>query len=237
MKNITNFFKQLYFPTNALVFYRTECRGQDGYVEYFDMDRNGSPINAHPLTVREAERLAKMLHRKKDKEANFLKPKGVMPNNILHLDAYRSRVVWFTKMQRKVLLFGNQLEIESGTASIPPMLWVADRNALEVFALGNDRRPVETTKLFHAPFFNIYEDGKVCMGTVDVKISPSASVEEFMLLWEDYFFNSYFSHLMEGHNPISGNCVALWKSMVNGPAHFPMEVLKTCMKTLKDVLL
>lgn len=43
-------------------------------------------------------------------------------------------------------------------------------------------------------FFNIYEKGNVCMGTVSIDIKNSASVEEFIQAWEHYFFNSYFSH-------------------------------------------
>jgi hypothetical protein len=38
------------------------------YVEHFDMDKNGNPINAHPLTVKEANVLAKALTpKRKDK--------------------------------------------------------------------------------------------------------------------------------------------------------------------------
>jgi hypothetical protein len=44
--------------------------------------------------------------------------------------------------------------------------------------------------------------------------------------WEDYFFNSYFSHLMNEHNPINGNCVNLWKSLINTEKQFPKETLK-----------
>ena len=54
MKNttdITENFGTLYFPKSALVFYETKGTNTDSYVEHFDMDRNGNPINAHPLTV------------------------------------------------------------------------------------------------------------------------------------------------------------------------------------------
>ena len=88
------------------------------------------------------------------------------------------------------------------------MLWLANKRSLKIFALPNNRRPTEKTELFYAPFFNVYEDGNVCMGTVDVNIQNSTSLEEFTKKWEDYFFNSYFSHLMNEHNPIKGNCVS-----------------------------
>ena len=54
--------------------------------------------------------------------------------------------------------------------------------------------------------------------------------------WEDYFFNSYFSHLMYGHNPIRGNCVNLWKELIETGNKFPNKELKKSNKTLKNLL-
>lgn len=91
--------------------------------------------------------------------------------------------------------------------------------------------------LYHAPFFNVYDSGSVCMGTVDINIKNSASIEEFTEAWEKYFFNSYFSHLMNGHNPIKGNCVNLWKELIDIGNPFPKLLLKKTNKTLKNLLL
>ncbi|SUJ23264.1 Uncharacterised protein [Sphingobacterium spiritivorum] len=43
----------------------------------FDMDSNGTPINAHPLTVKEANVLAKALKTDEENSKAFLKPKGI----------------------------------------------------------------------------------------------------------------------------------------------------------------
>ena len=53
INDITKDFGTLYHPKSALVFYETKGSNTDVYVEHFDMDKNGNPINAHPLTVRE----------------------------------------------------------------------------------------------------------------------------------------------------------------------------------------
>ena len=74
------------------------------------------------------------------------------------------------------------------------------------------------------------------MGTVDVNIQNSASVEEFTEKWEEYFFNSYFSHLMNEHNPIKGNCVTLWKNLIQSQEEFPNDVLIKTNLTLKTLL-
>jgi PRTRC genetic system protein B len=236
--DITEDFGTLYHPKSALVFYERNTLDKDVYVEHFDMDRNGTPINAHPLTEREAEALAKALTTEKQKQSAFLKPVGILPTTILHINPSRDKgaVLWYTKSQKRPLYFIDGLGIPSGTAYIPPMVWQADKNSLRVFALLNNRRPTEKTLLYYAPFFNIYEDGRVCMGSVSIDIKNSASVKEFTRAWEDYFFNSYFSHLMGENSPVEGNCVTLWKDLVTSDRTFPTALLKSSNKTLKNLL-
>ncbi|SFH37385.1 PRTRC system protein B [Pedobacter insulae] len=236
MEDITENFGTLYHPKSALVFYQSKGTTADTYVEYFEMDKQGIPINAHPLTIREANQLARALKTAKQQKEPCLKPEGIIGNHVLHLDAVKGRAVWFTKTMRRELYFTEDLGIAKGWAYVPPMLWVADRNSLSVFALGSNRRPTEKTRLFNAPFFNVYENGNVCMGNVDVRIKKAASLEAFTSDWEKYFFNSYFSHLMEAYNPVKGNCVMLWESLVNTNEPFPKEVLKKSKINLKDLL-
>lgn len=237
VNDITENFGTLYHPKSALVIYETKGTETDMYVEYFDMDKNGNPTNAHPLAVREANKLAKALQTEEEKDKAFLKPKGILPTNILYINpSEKGTVLWYTKRQQRQLYFVNSLGIPNGKAQVPPMLWYASKSSLSVFALATDRRPTEKTPLHYAPFFNIYEKGNVCMGTVSIDIKKSASVEEFTIAWEDYFFNSYFSHLLGGYNPIKGNCVSLWKELMNTDKPFPKEVLRKNNRTLKNLL-
>jgi PRTRC genetic system protein B len=144
-------------------------------------------------------------------------------------------VLWYTKAQQRKLYFVDNLGIPNGKAYILPMVWFANKNNLSVFALASNRRPTEKTPLHYAPFFNIYENGNVCMGTVTVDIKNSASIEEFIQAWEDYFFNSYFSHSL-CENLTRKNIVNLWKDLIGTDKPFPKEVLKKNNKSLKNLL-
>ena len=236
--DITEDFGTLYHPKSALVFYESKGLDKEVYVEHFDLDINGTPINAHPLTEREAGALAKALTTEKQKQTAFLKSDGILPNTILHINPSRDKgaVIWYTKSQKRPLYFIEGLGIPSGQAFVPPMLWQATKNSLRVFALLSNSRPMEKTPLYFAPFFNIYEDGRVCMGSVNINIKESACIEQFVKAWEDYFFNSYFSHLMGENSPVKGNCVSLWKDLVSTGRAFPTAVLKKNNKTLKNLL-
>jgi len=236
INDITENFGTLYHPKSALVFYETIGTNTDMYVEHFEMDSNGTPINAHPLTVKEANVLAKALKTDEENSKAFLKPKGILPTNILHINpSEKGTVLWYTKTQQRQIYFVDSLGISNGKAQVPPMLWFANKSSLTVFALANDRRPTEKTPLHYAPFFNIYEKGNVCMGTVSIDIKNSASVEEFIQAWEHYFFNSYFSHSL-CENLTKKNIVTLWKDLINTDKPFPKEVLKKNNKTLKNLL-
>ena len=101
MKDITQNFGTLYHPLSALVFYQTKGSSKTTYVEHFDMDKNGSPINAHPLTEREAKVLAKALNTDKEKSKAFLKSKSILPTNILHINpSENGSVLWYTKARK-----------------------------------------------------------------------------------------------------------------------------------------
>ncbi len=235
--DITENLGTLYHPKSALVFYQTQGPNADTYVEHFDMDRNGNPINAHPLTIREAHVLAKALDTQKEESLAFLKPNGVLPTNVLHINpGEKGSVLWYTKAKEQTLFFIESLGIPNGKACVPTLLWFANKQGLRIYALTTCKRPTEKTSLYHAPFFNVYDNGNVCMGTVNVDIKKSASLLEFIATWESCFFNSYFSHLMQNHYPVKGNCVSLWKKLINTGQPFPQEVLVKNGKTLKNLL-
>lgn len=236
MKDITNSFGTYFHPCGALIFYQADKGYNDTYVEYFEIDGNGAPVNPHPLTIKEANRLASALNVDVD-EKEQLKSDGILPNNLLCFDAKSTKIIWYSKAQYKSLFFAESLGIKSGIAHIPPMIWMADRDSLHVYALRANRKPTVNTALYYAPFFNVGESGKVCMGTVDIKTSETGAIKDLIGLWESYFFNSYFSHLIEDHNPVNGNCVLLWESLIGSDAIFPNEMLIKNNKKLKDIML
>lgn len=238
MRNLSNLLDEIYQPVKALVIYESNRQAdKDVYVESYDIDGKGQPLNAHPLTVEEANDLSECLDNSPQNQRSFLKPKGIIPPEVLYINPdKRGFVVWFTKAQRANLFFIDKLGIPCGSASIPPMIWKADEDELSVFALLDNKRPTIKTRLFHAPFFNIYGSGKVCMGTVEVEINSYGSLEEFMESWQEYFFNSYFSHSLDNYAPASISIVGLWKDLVNTRKKFPVSTLVRNGQALKNII-
>nr|WP_315242131.1 PRTRC system protein B [uncultured Flavobacterium sp.] len=236
MKNITNNFGKFYHPVKAFVVYQ-ENADKNVYVESYDMDKNGFAINAHPLSLRESTALAKALDTGEELKRNFLKPQGLLPKNVIYINADSNGfAVWYTPAQSVELFFTEGLAVPNGKASIPPLLWKASKNALWVYAMDGDKDISEETPLCHAPFFNLYNDGKVCMGTVKINIERDTHLQDFIETWQKYFFNSYFSHLIGNKSPVKGNIIQLWKSLINTRKKFPLTSLLKNGVTIKQLL-
>jgi PRTRC genetic system protein B len=222
--DITAILGKLYHPVKALLIYNNP-QENNSYVEAYDMDTDGRPINAHRLSIRESIALAKALDTSEELKQKFLKPVGLLPENVLYINPDRNGyAIWYTPAQEVTLFFMEDLGIPDGKAFVPPMVWRANRGGLWVYALTDDTALSADTPLYHAPFFNIGQDGKVCMGTVNIDLAPNAGLEEFIGQWQAYFFNSYFSHLIGG-NAVKGNIVQLWQKLIGSSEPFPADRL------------
>jgi PRTRC genetic system protein B len=225
----------LYLPKAAFVVFTAQ--GQHPYIEYYEVDGAGCPVNPRPLTVKEAQSLSKALDTRQHTAKAFLRPEGLLSPNILHIDsAANGSVLWCTSPQKQKLYFSESLGIQSAAVSLPALVWKADKKHLAVFALKGKNRPKDTTPLYHAPFFNLYQNGNVCMGNVDVHIREAASLEEFIAAWQKYFFGSYFSHHIGGHNPLKENLISQYRKLISTGKDFPADKLIRNGLTLKNLL-
>ncbi|MGZ3812294.1 MAG: hypothetical protein ACXVJN_11150 [Mucilaginibacter sp.] len=247
MTNITEQFNQQYVPFKALLLYSynkpqdynngQNNRQTDIYVESYDIGHNGKPINAHPLTLKEMTALSKILQTAQEKQDSYLKSRGLLPGNILYVNQQTGGyAVWYTPPQEVNLFFVDGLNIPSGKYFVPGMVWHANAEHLHVFALKGKVKPTLATKLCHAPFLNLYPSGQACMGTVNIEINQSTCLEDFMSKWQEYFFNSYFSHSISGNSNTRTNTTELWRSLAGSKEAFPQMQLLPTGFTLKHLL-
>jgi PRTRC genetic system protein B len=238
MKNISRLLDDIYKPRKAIVIYSTlQKYAGKVYVEAYDMDTGGKPVNAHPLSVEESVHLSHALSTGDDTPA-FPASKGLLSSKVLYINPRRDGfAVWYTPARIVDILFKESLEIPSGKAPVPPLIWKATLSRLYIYALAEEKKPSMKTPLYHAPFFNIHENGEVCMGTVDVTIDKSCSLEDFIRQWEDYFWNSHFSHLINTSSPVTGDISNLWRQLVSQCKTFPYHRLISNGRTIKDVII
>ena len=236
MKNIANKFSKAYLPAKALLLYR-EQGSDEFYIESYDIGKSGTPINAHPLSIRESQSLADTLNTTEENRQSFLQPKGLLGEEVIYINSQRNGfAIWYTPEMKRHLTFKSELTIPDGIAPMPPLLWKATTSSLEIWALKESKRPAMSTILYYAPFFNIYTDGRVCMGSVDIDIDTDCDLEKFISTWENYFFGSAFSHLLCEVSPVKTSIVPLWQKLISSGEAFPKNLLKKHSKTIKDLL-
>ncbi|MEP7375698.1 MAG: PRTRC system protein B [Chitinophagaceae bacterium] len=239
MKKITHEFSQMHLPVKALLIYNNITDERDVRVEAYDTDEKGWPINAHPLTLNETKDMAKSLTSTTEVNTGFLEYKGVLPANLLYVNAHdNGYAVWYTPAKKVNLLFKKELTIPSGEGNVPPLIWKATNSQLYIYAITTQGRPTAETHLHHAPFFNTYPDGRVCMGNVDMAIEDDCNLVDFMSMWEGYFWKSYFTHSIAGATLVKGNIVTLWQKLIgDSKKPFPLEALNKNGKTINDLII
>lgn len=101
-------------------------------------------------------------------------------------------LAWWTPAQRRPLFF-NIDEMKAATGRPvphPPLLWIARRSRLSVYALRDNRRPTLDSKTYRAPYPNMHDDHQMCIGSVPM---PDYAVPTAIRQYESAFFDSYFS--------------------------------------------
>lgn len=152
---------------------------------------------------------------------------GVMPGNILSVDLHKDHfnVVWHVPAQRRKIKFARGVNIKAGDFNYPRLVFSASREDLRVFAV---RESVKAkTDLYNAPFFNVYQDGRICIGDTPVKAMKEAKTfVEFTRAWESFFYESKFSRGIETFNGIvKGDLKKLTKKVMKSRKPFPVSDL------------
>jgi PRTRC genetic system protein B len=107
-----------------------------------------------------------------------------------------------------------------GVCAIPGLVFWTNGKSLQIYAIKGADRPTQSTQLYRAPFYNVWESNEVCTGN-----ATCPEREDDIDGWEKMFFGSNFTHtnipqknqLIRGLNPRD-----FWKKMLDTPSEtFP----------------
>jgi PRTRC genetic system protein B len=158
-------------------------------------------VTAHPLTQNETgapvigaggllseDEIRSLLESLLDKMPEY---NGFIPPNVLSISS--RHVAWTVRAKVRPMYFkpvGKEKAIRFNVVW-PTLLFVAGKKGLAVAALKSNRRPIQNTRLFHAPLMNIYDDGRVCLGSSTM---PQEITLETLDAVEKCIFDTNFSH-------------------------------------------
>lgn len=116
----------------------------------------------------------------------------------------------------------------------PALVFIASAARLQVFALRENGRPTLETPLMHAPFWNLFQGGGVCRGSVQY---PSACTPDLQGAWEAVFFQSVFTGPSRTDRYMNwGRSYEELLSHALKQEQFPLDVLMPAGVTLQEAL-
>lgn len=187
-----------------------------------------------PLPDETMRSIAKNYSRKNNIEMSF---GTIVPEHIIHASNKpgKTMVVWYRPATLRKLNFSSQLKIKGeSTVNLPGLLFMIINSKLYVFALMDDQRPDLKTKLYNAPFFNIYEDGNVCLGTAKV----GSHKEKTYSAEAERFERGFFMAEQNGgafKDKCKTSLSTLWNQLIKSKAKFPCKTELIQHKTYRTV--
>ncbi len=164
---------------------------------------------------------------------------GYLPPHILSVG--HNSVVWWLESAKQPVHFkcdGKVIGNESAIVPNPSLILAVNGSNWYVVAVKGNKRPLADTELFQAPYFNVWEGAKICIGNVNIPKDYSAKSTE---LWNKAFFDSAFTHpnihAPNGLVKYKGGAYKFWRDMLDGKfKRFPEQVLVPMNITLEGFI-
>lgn len=159
----------------------------------------------------------------------------LLPANLLSISG--SHLMWWLPAGKRAVYFdSDSIGKKSKVLPHPPLLFMVKERTWMVFALKANKRPSATTPLCHSSYFNVNDDGLICIGSTKLPddFSP-ATISE----WEKAFFQSKFTHQNGNGKKVSHpkGLYGFWKDFIEGDSgQFPTKKLVPQGMKLSDLL-
>lgn len=162
---------------------------------------------------------------------------GFLPETVLYMDG-ELLLWWVPPATRQVVFKAAELGAPERGEVVPHpgLVFAASSSVWKVWAVKGGHRPTLSTALFQAPYFNVYENGNICRGSVRV---PNGTTAEKIDVWNAAFFGSFFTHPNTSGKLVRycGGAYAFWRDMLEGKfKRFPERVLIDAKITLGKLL-
>jgi len=192
-------------PVMSLIVYHSES---SSYVEEHAIrELQDNKFTFGPGKPARIKLLGKLLEEIKGIDKSKYEFKNFIPSNVVrfNLKDQSLNLMWLFKKSVRELTFSETNQIQNKRKIIPNLIFQVKNGELYVYAYKLDRGL--KTKIYYAPFHNIYNDGKVCMGNAKIDWNIS-DLEELIIHIEKMFFNSKFTHL--NHSNFKNNINVIW---------------------------
>lgn len=217
---------------NAVLLYHTAAPESTVYATVHEVEVvNNAPhlLPGRPLALAELSRFVEAAQAA-TAYRGFLDPHllYVAPNTMAWWCPAACRTTWFQSKE--------PIGERHGVTPHPALVFIVRERDWYVFALNKNERPGPSTQLRIAPYFNVWERGRICTGNVAL---PDTPTPEALRTYENAFFRSRFTHPNQPRIcKHKGGAHALWAELLDHPetTEFPTNVLLPQKETLEQAI-
>lgn len=226
-------------PTTALIVYKSrEEHNPDYYIETREIKNIAGKLqllSPMPMTEAALRDIAKSYMKANVVDLAFGK---IIPSHILYASNQPGKtiVIWYRPAMKRALNFSASFKIrKANEVMVPATLYILKNNEMYIFALDDSNRPDLSSKIYNAPFYNVYDSGKICLGSAHVGKKKSATYEGEAERYERGF---YLAEQNLNHNTNackSKNLANVWNTQCAGASSRPFPVKELVPFKLKTV--
>ena len=130
------------------------------------------------------------------------------------------------------MYFRESLHIEDGEFNLPGIIYVVEKDRLNVHAFKGER-PEAGDRLYKAPYFNTNAtSGGVCLGNASLQAPQNPTFNQWLEYWEKRFWMSEFSWAQVGTPPETTSSSSRKRPATppstKANSNFPENNSKTC---------
>jgi PRTRC genetic system protein B len=218
-----------YVPVSALIFYRNESDYNIKTYCEFSQISNGNIQTPRPLTKKCVHNIKELVdsaltNSTSDKEYKYL---SFSERKILY--NYKNVSCWAVPAHENNFIFEDTIN----RIHYPNLIFVRKLNQLYVYSYKG--KLTKNTKLYRAPFPNIYADATLCFGTMNVNELLFTDSLKTIHYLEDCFFNSAFNTI-QSKNRTKSNTYKVLKELIISKKSFITRELVSEKKRISDVI-
>lgn len=210
---------QVLKPQKLIAIYKLEGDGKS-YLEYANVDSKGRVLSFAPMTAKQIENFASALARRQTPDFTV---HGSTVGRIMNISVTGNIVALSWKREPGIaeVAYNKELGLSDGEINTPGMIFCYTGFTLYVWAY-KEYKGLKTA-LYHLPFHNVYDDGRICMGNSRTKYLAKDTLDSYCNRWEWLFFHTAGSEI---HHPdgFGSNINILHKNLREG-APFPTDDL------------
>ncbi len=187
MRNTIQDFSQKLTPKAVMVVY---SNNNSYYLEAQPVKTDGTLGVARPVSREFVENIAKTFS-----VSERMLPSGPIPSNMLYADPHigKEKYIWWTPPKTRRLYFSEKTNMKEANYQMPGCVYQVIEKSLYVWAFKGNK-PKMGEKLLQGPFYNYYENGRICLGSAKVEWPDAITWKSIQDHWEKLFWGSENSH-------------------------------------------